>query len=796
MAERVAVIAPDGETGTIPAERLEEFLADGYTQETPEATRARALKQTAESQPIKSLVEGGLRGATLNLFDPLGRALSDDPAEYEARKETGWGTAGEITGALGSAVLSGGTGLAGQAAARGTVAGAAAKGASALGGKVATKLGGGALAKTAGIAAEGAAFTAAEQAGKIAFDDQPITAERIAAAGLNVLTGAGIGAGFGAGSAALGKLVKSAGRGAEKLSGRLASRAETQAAGVGDDLARLDRKGLRAAEEAEIATLKQARATDKTAAVDEIKAYQDAGKDANSWIATENAEVRKVLGSTRKTIKSQIDDPIGLAKNPDAVSKSLRKEAEKLKVIVSEGEEMLAKIAKDDQALSARLGLELDTLPSSAKGMVTLEGKAARKFADWTGSKFKRGETALQASADDVGRFRTALEAGEVAGARKAALQKTQALLDSNLALQKRITGLYDDVASPRLKAIRDAMDDLSTAGGRTLLDKAKDVAAGRIGSSIGGGIGGMVGGFPGYVIGQVVGDFAGEALKKLGPTLTKNAVQVTARLNQAVDRFVDVSQKAAPSVGIAATKVLQSVSFAPPESVRAPLRQVVAGSPKIEAYRRVDNEIRSQVAVGPDGTPKMRMEARKRVAENLRGVAAVSPLLADRLETMAARKLEYLAAKLPKRPDLPQAPGPDRWQPSDFQVAEIARHIAAVEDPAGAVERMLDGSLSPEDAEAIRTVYPETFAEVQMKILEKLPTLRATLPYERRLALSIFSDVPVDPAFDPAVLAILQGQFANEPGSMGGTQAPVPKPQFGSVESKEEPTAAQSRAG
>jgi hypothetical protein len=84
-------------------------------------------------------------------------------------------------------------------------------------------------------------------------------------------------------------------------------------------------------------------------------------------------------------------------------------------------------------------------------------------------------------------------------------------------------------------------------------------------------------------------------------------------------------------------------------------------------------------------------------------------------------------------------------------------------------------------------------YADIQRQIIEKLPALRAQLPYSRRLALSIFSGVPVDPAMDPQVLAILQGSFSAEQGTEGGTQAPRAQPAFGSV-TKPEPTPAQQR--
>jgi hypothetical protein len=170
--------------------------------------------------------------------------------------------------------------------------------------------------------------------------------------------------------------------------------------------------------------------------------------------------------------------------------------------------------------------------------------------------------------------------------------------------------------------------------------------------------------------------------------------------------------------------------------------------------------------------------------------------MVADKMETIGARRVSFLASKLPKRPDLPVMQlGPDNWRPSDMAIRRFARYVAAVEDPGSIEERLADGSVTPEDAEAIRTVYPEMYEDIKMRIIEQLPELQKQLPYERRLALSIFSGVPVDPAMHPRILRVLQGSFANEPGSEGGTQAPRAQPRFGTM-TKPDATPAQERAG
>jgi hypothetical protein len=69
------------------------------------------------------------------------------------------------------------------------------------------------------------------------------------------------------------------------------------------------------------------------------------------------------------------------------------------------------------------------------------------------------------------------------------------------------------------------------------------------------------------------------------------------------------------------------------------------------------------------------------------------------------------------------------------------------------------------------------------------MATLQKTLPYQKRLALSIFSGVPVDPSMSPRVLSVLQEAYAAE------EKPTMPEPKFGSVKVHDE-TPAQERQG
>jgi hypothetical protein len=155
--------------------------------------------------------------------------------------------------------------------------------------------------------------------------------------------------------------------------------------------------------------------------------------------------------------------------------------------------------------------------------------------------------------------------------------------------------------------------------------------------------------------------------------------------------------------------------------------------------------------------------------------------VLADKLETLAVRKAEYIATTMPRRPDVGGLQiGPDNWKPSELEMRSWARTIRAVEDPDSVEARLAEGIITPEESAAYRAVYPERFALMQQAIFQAAPTLSKTLPMSKKLALSIFTGVPVTPTMQPNVFAVLQSTFTNEQGTDGGAHAPRPQPSFG----------------
>jgi hypothetical protein len=123
------------------------------------------------------------------------------------------------------------------------------------------------------------------------------------------------------------------------------------------------------------------------------------------------------------------------------------------------------------------------------------------------------------------------------------------------------------------------------------------------------------------------------------------------------------------------------------------------------------------------------------------------------------------------------------------MELRKFARYVDAVEGgPEVIAERVSTGQLTPEDAETLREVYPETYREIQEGLVDRLSTVRR-MPYAKRLMLGVLFDVPTDDSLNPEFIAGMQSRFPAEEGTEGGMQAPGSK--LGSV-TNPAPTAAQ----
>lgn len=133
-------------------------------------------------------------------------------------------------------------------------------------------------------------------------------------------------------------------------------------------------------------------------------------------------------------------------------------------------------------------------------------------------------------------------------------------------------------------------------------------------------------------------------------------------------------------------------------------------------------------------------------------------PALHDALVAQVERGIKFLDGKAPKPVILPgMLPGDGTWQPSKAALEEFGKYVHAVNDPASVLEDLAKGVFTAEGAETLRVVYPGLFAQAQRALIEAAPKMQTTLPYPRRVAISIMYQVPVDITMTPGHMQFLR---------------------------------------
>lgn len=174
----------------------------------------------------------------------------------------------------------------------------------------------------------------------------------------------------------------------------------------------------------------------------------------------------------------------------------------------------------------------------------------------------------------------------------------------------------------------------------------------------------------------------------------------------------------------------------------------------RAEAYNARLDEL-SKLATDP-------MALAARVESITKPWAANAPETAAQVGNTMRRATTFLFNKAPKPPGgLDPLRPKKRWQPSDMELAKFARYQQAVENPQSVVDSLQDGNVSREGVEALKEVYPATYAQLQRHLVENLADIRGDLNYDARRQLSVVFGVPIENTMKPGFIQTMQAQFA-----------------------------------
>lgn len=734
-----------------------------------------ALNPWANEQEFHGALSlgGNIIGQTLPLLLSGGAAA---PEELGADAALAAGRAGEAGSAITAAAEGAPVGL-GELASKAASLHPYAL-AQRAGGAVGTAIGGG-IGQIAGAAVEGAGFGAGQGVQESMLSQDPLTAEQIMG---NISSNALFGMGIGAGISSVGKLAE---LGLSKAGGALRTASEARAAlsSMPGDLAAMDENGLKA----ELTKATEQHTRDVADEVQNVK--------------TQQAQQREQLVGQVKDLHEALktDAPIFMAVGEDA-NKAVGGELWKIDGM----KEAYAKIGGGFGRLSKGLG-NTRALAENPKALTGLIDGLQRQELGL--EAIQKQLPRLQETLADHPQFARGLPyVGEALDATRDQITKLKTL--SQYVSPREIGRVVLDDAGQaafpeKLLKLTSGESERVTAikGAQQALKDGKDLGfvgskVKRAAQTIASGAAHFVPGF-GPLLAHSFGETAGNAIEWAARRLKGVAGKTADATSGHLETFLDTAKtagKAARAPLVAhASEVLSKARFSDEE---VPAKGDGLG----DLFTARSAELRSQTQYMPDGSVQVRPEKRQQIAAAFDGIRAAAPVLADKLEDIATRKIAFLSSILPRKPDMGDSIsfGPDKWKPSDLEIRAFARSVRAVEDPESVEKRLAHGVMTPEEARAYRTVYPARFAGLQQSILQGAPTLSKTLSMQKKIAVSVFTGVNLIPALQPNVLAVLQSTFRTEPGTTGGTQSPMAEPSYGhygSLKSIDKPSPSQSRA-
>ncbi len=163
-------------------------------------------------------------------------------------------------------------------------------------------------------------------------------------------------------------------------------------------------------------------------------------------------------------------------------------------------------------------------------------------------------------------------------------------------------------------------------------------------------------------------------------------------------------------------------------------------------------------------------------IGQSLGDLGSHAPNVSAALASKATTATTYLASHIP-----PGHVDPSSLQPqfkkarvSDTDKAMFLRRARAVDDPTSVVKSLRTGRVTHEEVDALRTVYPKLYAQVQRQLHAEVLQLKEPLPFAKRVQLATFFGIPTDYSLEPQNVKAWQATY---PQSASGAPGPAPQP-------------------
>lgn len=140
-------------------------------------------------------------------------------------------------------------------------------------------------------------------------------------------------------------------------------------------------------------------------------------------------------------------------------------------------------------------------------------------------------------------------------------------------------------------------------------------------------------------------------------------------------------------------------------------------------------------------------------LTKSTQSLAQHAPNNAQSLQTAQVRALSFLQSKIPAQ--TPPSPLGKPLPPNKTDINKFNRYYETVENPLGVFKQIKAGMLTPEAIEALSTVHPALYQQMQSEIFDKLTRMKnPVIPYKTKLQLSLFMGKDMDLSMAPQAIA------------------------------------------
>lgn len=337
----------------------------------------------------------------------------------------------------------------------------------------------------------------------------------------------------------------------------------------------------------------------------------------------------------------------------------------------------------------------------------------------------------------------------------------------------KQIPGIFRDAASTDAvksaiakEKIKKLESFLGSPGLSKMVEDAgilakfeKGAPQGSRNTNLWGAIGGLFGSTFDHVMGgAAVGAVIGSSMDKFGPQVAKVVLDKMSTMAAVEKMVMSSARKAAAGINkVLGTKTLEEAT----QKYSIPLIEQMRDE---EKDKKIKNVTRASSAQIESNLKSIRQIASnqdvfiEKINQETKELSQYMPQLANSIQKKSVAAVSFLNEKMPKKDNVFSLSKKDRV--SDYALSKFNRYYQAVDNPGSVFKALSSGIVYPEHVETLKTVYPEIYEDSKRYIIENMTELRGELEYGKRLALSQFFDVPLDPSMSSDFVIEMQNNM------------------------------------